>query len=70
MGVIKKAREKSTSEWRQLFEINCSARMVRVLSATLYDTNGVIKEDYELPSEWVHIAPNSVTNYLAGILCP
>jgi len=70
MGVIKKAREKSTSEWKQRFEINCSARMVRVLSATLYDTNGVIKEDYELPSEWVHIAPNSVTNYLAEILCP
>jgi len=70
MGVIKKAREKSTSEWKQLFEINCSARMVRVLSATLYDTNGMIKEDYEIPSEWVHIAPNSVTNYLAEILCP
>jgi hypothetical protein len=68
--VIKEAREKSTSEWKQLFEINCSARMVRVLSAILYDTNGMIKEDYEIPSEWVHIAQNSVTNYLTEILCP
>jgi len=70
MGIIKKARERSTGEWKQLFEIYCLTRMVRVLSATLYDTNGVIKEDYEIPSEWVYIAPNSVTNYLAENLCP
>ncbi len=68
--VIKRAQEKSTGEWKQVFEINCSARMVRVLSATLYDTNGNIKEDYEIPSEWVHIPQNSVTNYLTKILCP
>jgi hypothetical protein len=68
--VIKEAQEKSTSEWKQQFEINCSARMVRVLSATLYDTNGIIKEEYEIPSEWAHIAQNSVTNYLTEILCP
>ena len=67
--VIKKAQKNSRSEWKQLFEINCSARMVRVLSATLYDMNGNIKENYELPSEWAHIAQNSVTNYLAKILC-
>ncbi len=67
--VAKKAQKKSTAEWRQLFEINCSTRMVRVLSATLYDMNGNVKENYELPSEWAHIAENSVTNYLAKILC-
>jgi len=38
--VIKEAQEKSTGEWKQLFEINCSGKMIRVLSATLYDTNG------------------------------
>jgi len=69
VGVIKEAQKRSTGEWKQLFEINCSGRMVRVLSATLYDMNGNIKENYELPSEWVHIAQNSVTNYLAKILC-
>jgi hypothetical protein len=68
-GVIKEAQEKSTGEWKQLFEINCSAKMVRVLSATLYDTKGIIKEDYEIPSEWVHIPQNSVTNNLTEILC-
>jgi hypothetical protein len=67
--VVKEAQKKSTSKWKQLFEINCSARMVRVLSATLYDPNGNVKENYELPSEWAHIAQNSVTNYLAKILC-
>jgi len=67
--VIKEAQKKSTGEWKQLFEINCSAKMVRVLSATLYDTKGIIKEDYEIPSEWVSIAQNSVTNYLTEILC-
>jgi len=70
LEVIKEAQKKSTSEWKQLFEINCSARMVRVLSATLYDMNGIIKEDYEIPSEWAHIAQNSVTNHLTEILCP
>jgi hypothetical protein len=69
LEVVKEAQKKSTSEWKQLFEINCSARMVRVLSATLYDMNGNIKENYELPSEWAHITQNSVTNYLAKILC-
>jgi hypothetical protein len=67
--VIKKAQTNSRSEWKQLFEINCSARMVRVLSATLYDMNGNIKENYELPSEWAQIGQNSVTNYLTKILC-
>jgi len=67
--VIKEAQKKSTGEWKQLFEINCSGRMVRVLSATLYDMNGKVKENYELPSEWVHIAQISVTNYLTKILC-
>lgn len=68
--VIKEEKKKSTGEWKQVFEINCPARMVRVLSATLYDMNGIIKEDYELPSEWAHIGQNSVTNYLTKILCP
>jgi len=68
--VVKEAQKKCTGEWMQLFEINCSAKMVRVLAATLYDTKGIIKEDYENPSEWVHIAQNSVTNYLTEILCP
>ncbi len=68
--VIKEARRRLTSQWKQLFEINCSARMVRVLSATLYDSKGIIKEDYEIPSDWVPIAPDSVTNYLTKILCP
>ncbi len=67
--VLKEAQKKSTSEWKQLFEINCSARMVRVLSATLYDVNGSVKENYEFPSQWAHIAQNSVTNCLAQILC-
>jgi hypothetical protein len=67
--VIKKAQKKSTGEWKQLFEINCSGRVFRVLSATLYDMNGNIKENYELPSEWTRIPENSVTNYLARILC-
>ena len=35
---------------------------------TLYDTKGIIKEDYEIPSGWVPIAQNSVTNYLTEIL--
>ncbi len=67
--VVKEAQKRSTNEWKQLFEINCSARKVRVLSATLYDRNGKIKEEYELASEWAHISQNSVTNYLAKILC-
>jgi hypothetical protein len=67
--VIKEAQEKSTGEWKQLFEINCSGKMVRVLSATLYDTNGMMKEEYETPSEWARITQNSVTNYLTKILC-
>ncbi len=67
--VVKEARKKSTNEWKQLFEIDCSARRVRVLSATLYDMNGRVKENYELPSEWAHISENSVANYLAKILC-
>ena len=67
--VIKKAQKRSTGEWKQLFEINCSKRFFRVLSATLYDMNGNIKENYELPSEWTRIPQNSVTNYLAKILC-
>ena len=67
--VIKKAQKHSRSEWKQLFEINCSGRLFRVLSATLYDVNGNIKENYELPSEWTRIPQNSVTNHLAKILC-
>lgn len=67
--VIKKAQKNSWSEWKQLFEINCSGRLFRVLSATLYDRNGNIKENYELPSEWTRIPQNSVTNRLAEILC-
>jgi hypothetical protein len=67
--VIKKAQQNSRSEWKQLFEINCSGRLFRVLSATLYDMNGNIKENYELASEWTRIPQNSVTNYLAKILC-
>ena len=67
--VIRKAQKNPRSEWKQLFEINCSGRMVRVLSATLYDMSGNVKENYELPSEWSNITQNSVTNYLAKILC-
>ena len=67
--VIKEAQKKSKGESKHLFEINCSANMVRVLKATLYDTKGTIKEDYESPSEWVPIPKNSVTNYLTEILC-
>jgi hypothetical protein len=69
MEVIKKAQKNSRREWKQLFEINCSGRLFRVLSATLYDMNGNIEENYELPSEWTRITQNSVTNYLAKILC-
>jgi len=68
--VKKKTQEKSREEWKQLFEINCSARMVRTLSATLYNIDGNIKEDYELPSEWVYIPPDSVTNHLTKVICP
>ncbi len=68
--IKKKTQEKSREEWKQLFEINCSARMVRTLSATLYNTDGNIKEDYELPSEWVYISPDSVTNSLTKMICP
>jgi len=46
--VIKKAHERSTGEWKQLFEIMCSHRMSRTLSATLYDKDGSIKDDYEM----------------------
>jgi hypothetical protein len=60
IDVIKKAHKKSTGEWKQLFEINCSGRLFWVLSATLYDMNGNIKENYELPSEWTPIPNNSV----------
>ncbi len=67
--VIKAAQKKSTGEWKQLFEIDCLANKVRVLTATLYDAKGAIKEDYENPSEWSQIAENSVTNYLTKILC-
>jgi hypothetical protein len=70
VGVIEKAQEKSTGEWKQLFEINCLERKFRVLSATLYNINGSIKDEYEIPSEWVHIPPGSVTNYLSKIVCP
>jgi len=70
VDVIKKAQEKSTGEWKQLFEINCSEGMVRILSATLYNNYGSIKDEYQLPSEWVHIPPDSVTNYLSKIVCP
>ncbi len=69
MEVIEKAQKKSTGEWKQRFEINCSAKMFRVLSATLYDRNGNIRENYELPSEWTRIPQNSVTNHLAKNLC-
>ncbi len=68
--VIEKAQEKSTGEWRQLFEINCSEGMVRVLSATLYHRDGSIKEEYKLPSEWAHIPPGSVTKKKRKIICP
>jgi len=67
--VIRKAQKNPRSEWKQLFEINCSGRMVRVLSATSYDMSGNVKENYELPSEWANITQNSVTDYLAKILC-
>jgi hypothetical protein len=70
VDVIEKAQEKSTGEWKQLFEINCLERKVRILSATLYNNNGSIKDEYEIPSEWVHIPPGSVTNYLSKIVCP
>ncbi len=70
VDVIEKAQEKSTGVWKQLFEINCSERMFRILSATLYDKKGSIKDDYQIPSEWVPIPPNSVTNYLSKIVCP
>ncbi len=67
---IKEAQEKSTGEWKDLFEIHCPAGIVRILSATSYDTRGNIREDDEIPSEWVNISPNSVTNYLTRIVCP
>jgi len=68
--VIKQAQEKSTGEWKDLFEIYCSAGMVRILSATSYDTQGNIRDDYEIPSEWVYLSPNSVTNRLTEFVCP
>ena len=70
VDVIEKAQKKSTGEWKQLFEINCSEGMVRVLSATLYNNHGSMKDEYKIPSEWVHIPPDSVTNYLSKIVCP
>jgi len=68
--VIEKAKEKSTGEWKQLFEINCSEGMARVLSAILYNRDGSIKDEYKLPSEWVSIPPDSVTNHLKKMICP
>ena len=68
--IIAKAQAKSMEEWRQLFEINCSVWMARTLSATLYDKDGSIEEDYELPSEWVYISKDSVTNSLTKMICP
>jgi len=68
--IITKAQAKSMEEWRQLFEINCSVEMARTLSATLYHKDGSIKEDYELPSEWVYIPKDSITNNLSKMICP
>jgi len=68
--IITKAQAKSMEEWRQLFEINCSVWMARTLSATLYEKDGSIKEDYELPSEWIYIPKDSVTNSLTKMICP
>ena len=68
--IITKAQAKSMEEWRQLFEINCSVGMARTLSATLYHKDGSIKEDYELPSEWVYIPKDSITNNLSKMICP
>jgi hypothetical protein len=68
--VIEKARKRSTGEWKQVFEINCSQGMFRISSATSYDRNGNIKDDYEIPSEWLAIPPNSVTNHLSKMICP
>lgn len=68
--VIQKAHERSTGEWKQVFEINCSQGMFRISLATSYDRDGNIKDDYEIPSEWLSIPPNSVTNYLRKMICP
>jgi len=68
--VLKKANERSTGEWKQLFEIICSARMARVLLATSYNTDGTVRDDYDSPSEWFYISPESVTHYLVKGLCP
>lgn len=67
--IVKRAQGRPRGEWEQLFEINCSARMARTLTATLYHTDGSIKEDYELPSEWVYVSPESVTHHLIKIIC-
>jgi len=66
---LQQAQQESTGEWRELFEINCSSGMARVLSATSYDTQGKIRDDYEGPSEWGSLSPNSVTNYLTEFVC-
>jgi len=44
--------------------------MARTLSATLYEKDGSIKEDYELPSEWIYIPKDSVTKSLTKMICP
>lgn len=69
VDVTGKAEGKSTGEWKQLFEINCSEGRVRVLSATLFNRDGSIKDEYILPSEWAPIPPDSVTNHLRKIIC-
>jgi len=66
---IEQARHESTGEWRNLFEINCPSGMVRMLSATSYDTQGRIRDDDKDPAEWVYLSSNAVTNDLTQIVC-
>jgi hypothetical protein len=67
--IITKAQAKSMEEWRQLFEINCSVWMAAPYQP-LYMTRMEVSEDYELPSEWIYIPKDSVTNNLTKMICP
>jgi len=52
---------------RTMFELNCPARTLRVLSAYFKDSSG---SDSGKPSEWLHIAPETSVAWLAKLLCP
>jgi hypothetical protein len=50
-----------------LFEVDCSGRMMRILSSIRYK-NGQTRSSNR-PSEWMHIPPDSNGSNLSAMLC-